>query len=211
MGLDMYLSKVRTHGHTLEEVSLVSDYVDWKNRGTEYSFKEWCNKEEPSAELVADLESEVHEVGEYSKWLTAFDEIGYWRKANQIHNWFVENVQGGEDDCGTYPVSKEQLEELLEKCEYVLDNVNVVKGKVKNGSTYSNGEWHDNLEEGETLDELSQTLCASVLPTTSGFFFGGTDYDGYYLEDIKDTIEIIKSALANTDFDTETICYSSSW
>ena len=22
-------------------------------------------------------------------------EAGYWRKANQIHNWFVENVQDG--------------------------------------------------------------------------------------------------------------------
>ena len=26
-------------------------------------------------------------------------EAAYWRKANQIHNWFVENIQDGEDDC----------------------------------------------------------------------------------------------------------------
>ena len=25
--------------------------------------------------------------------------VGYWRKANHIHRWFVENVQGGEDEC----------------------------------------------------------------------------------------------------------------
>ena len=39
-------------------------------------------------------------------------EIGYWRKANQIHYesghqihaWFVKNVQDGEDDCGEYDV-----------------------------------------------------------------------------------------------------------
>ena len=24
---------------------------------------------------------------------------GYWRKANQIHRWFVQNVQGDEDTC----------------------------------------------------------------------------------------------------------------
>ena len=27
--------------------------------------------------------------------------VGYWRKANAIHNWFVENVQKYDDDCGT--------------------------------------------------------------------------------------------------------------
>lgn len=38
----------------------------------------------------------------------------YWRKANQIHNWFVTNVQDGEDDQGIYEVTKEQLETLLD-------------------------------------------------------------------------------------------------
>ena len=29
------------------------------------------------------------------------EEVGYWRKANAIHGWFVRNVQNGKDDCGT--------------------------------------------------------------------------------------------------------------
>ena len=37
----------------------------------------------------------------------------YWRKANQIHAWFVDNVQQGNDDCGEYYVSHEKLKELL--------------------------------------------------------------------------------------------------
>jgi hypothetical protein len=48
------------------------------------------------------------------------EEIGYWRKANQIHNWFVNNVQNGNDNCGTYYVGVEQLEELSENCKAVL-------------------------------------------------------------------------------------------
>ncbi len=43
-------------------------------------------------------------------------EIGYWRKANAIHNWFVNNVQDGVDDCGEYNVSREQLSLLKELC-----------------------------------------------------------------------------------------------
>ena len=38
--------------------------------------------------------------------------IGYWRKANAIHKWFVDNVQEGTDNCGNYYVSREQLSEL---------------------------------------------------------------------------------------------------
>jgi hypothetical protein len=44
---------------------------------------------------------------------------GYWRKANQVHNWFVQNVQEGEDDCKPYFVSRERLAELLSICREV--------------------------------------------------------------------------------------------
>ena len=40
-------------------------------------------------------------------------EAGYWRKANAIHKWFVDYVQGGNDNCAEYLVTTEQLERLL--------------------------------------------------------------------------------------------------
>lgn len=46
--------------------------------------------------------------------------IGYWRKANAIHQWFVDNVQGGDDDCRGYYVDREQLSELKALCNLVL-------------------------------------------------------------------------------------------
>ena len=46
----------------------------------------------------------------------------YWRKANQIHNWFVTNVQNGVDDCGDYYVSQDKLKELLIICEHSMEN-----------------------------------------------------------------------------------------
>lgn len=49
-------------------------------------------------------------------------EVGYWRKANAIHKWFVDNVQGGVDDCGDYKVTKEQLIQLHNVCNDVLNN-----------------------------------------------------------------------------------------
>jgi hypothetical protein len=47
-------------------------------------------------------------------------EVGYWRKANQIHKWFVKNVQDGEDECRPHYVSRENLMTLKEACQAVL-------------------------------------------------------------------------------------------
>jgi hypothetical protein len=52
---------------------------------------------------------------------TAGINIGYWRKANQIHGWFVKHIQDGVDNCGEYPVSRERLVELLDTVKQVLD------------------------------------------------------------------------------------------
>ena len=43
-------------------------------------------------------------------------EVGYWRKANHIHKWFVKNIQGGKDDCADYYVNKVDLESLRDLC-----------------------------------------------------------------------------------------------
>lgn len=45
--------------------------------------------------------------------------IADWDGAYYIHQWFVENVQDGMDDCGYYEVSYEELETLLEVLEAV--------------------------------------------------------------------------------------------
>lgn len=50
------------------------------------------------------------------------EEAGYWRKANAIHNWFVENVQGGVDECQQSYVDISKLEELLKLCKEVKTN-----------------------------------------------------------------------------------------
>lgn len=47
------------------------------------------------------------------------ESVGYWRKANHIHKWFVDNVQSGKDDCEQYDVSKAQCEKLLELCKKI--------------------------------------------------------------------------------------------
>jgi hypothetical protein len=103
------------------------------------------------------------------------EEAGYWRKANAIHAWFVQNVQNGEDECKPHYVSYEQLQELKTLCEQVL--------KTKDS------------------DKPLQ-----LLPPQDGFFFGSTEVDEGYFQDLKDTIKIIESCDPDADYE-----YRSSW
>ena len=47
-----------------------------------------------------------------------------------------------------------------------------------------------------------------LLPTASGFFFGGTDYDESYFDSVKETISILEECLSDED---AYFYYTSSW
>ncbi len=134
--------------------------------------------------------------------------VGYWRKANAIHKWFVSNVQENVDDCGNYPVSREKLEKLRSDCLLVLNSVELVDSKIKNGTTYhADGRVEEHYEDGQVVAQ--KNIAENILPTQSGFFFGGTDYDSYYIQDLKDTVNIIDLVLKMSgEWDFE---YHSSW
>ncbi len=191
MGLDMYLNKVRKlrDGVTLRQLRNVDEYFGFKGRGEKYkkrSMKEWCGIDYKDVDLELTKVYKPEYIHRYSSWdmerkygfKTIFQNIAYWRKANQIHKWFVENVQGGTDDCNMYEVEKEQLEDLLSTCKFVKDN---------------------------------PKLANKLLPTQCGFFFGSTEYDEYYMEDIDHTIEALEKVLKETDFDNWVVLYVSSW
>lgn len=46
-------------------------------------------------------------------------QVGYWRKANHIHKWFVDTCADGVDDCRRVYISIAQLEKLLQFCKQV--------------------------------------------------------------------------------------------
>jgi hypothetical protein len=96
MGLDMYL--------TASKYEPKSTYRDGEAKDNEV-FSQVINAINAETFLSNDFPAVQIEVN-----------VGYWRKANAIHGWFVKNVQGGEDNCGRYYVSREALVELQETC-----------------------------------------------------------------------------------------------
>lgn len=100
--------------------------------------------------------------------------VGYWRKANAIHGWFVNVVQDGVDECLPYDVSREQLGELKRTCEFVLG----VRKKV-----------------GVNV-RAADRVAEETLPPTEGFFFGTDDVDEWYWGDLENTVKIVDRALS---------------
>ncbi len=135
MGLDMYLEK-----QTYIGANLVNFTKIWKARK--------LNLDWPG--IKPERVSSINE------------EIGYWRKANAIHQWFVNNVQNGVDDCQTSYVTEKNLSTLLELVLQV---------------------------------QADHSLAPSLLPIQEGFFFGGTDYDDWYFENLENTRLICETGL----------------
>lgn len=108
----------------------------------------------------------------------------YWRKSNAIHAWFVDEVQGGVDECQEGDAfGGDVLRKLQGLCIMSLE-------------AYNEG----SLREAEQL-----------LKPRSGFFFGSTDVDEWYAADLQTTIQEIDRVLgAAKDLDVEFV-YHSSW
>ena len=156
MGLDQYLHAekyISGYDHQREEQK-----NEYRSLVESFGVGEFVDPESPSA---------------YVKFTVA-----YWRKANAIHQWFVNNCQGGKDECQDTYVSREKLQELLDLCKTV--------GK-------------------------SKKKAAELLAPQGGFFFGSTDIDQYYFQDLKDTIEILEKCLTDKFFESCDFYYRSSW
>ena len=139
------------------------------------------------------------------EWDSYHEEVGYWRKANHIHNWFVPNVQGGEDECNPYEVTREHVEMLRDICQTIVDECGLVDGMVNSGYTANK----PIMEPGKIMTNAE--VAEELLPTTSGFFFGGTDYDEYYMVDVQYTLMICEKVLKDFDFENNVLFYRSSW
>lgn len=147
--------------------------------------------------------------------------VGYWRKANHIHNWFVENIQGGNDNCDDYDVTMEELGNLYDICMNILNKLNGWTFTIKDDcrEKYENYTKKDGCEFVNTVtfdinklkdfysgdlymydrnldgddEEIGKLIdyCNENLPHRDGCFFGGQNFDWWYFHDIIKTVLII--------------------
>ena len=144
-------------------------------------------------------------------------EVMSWRKANAIHNWFINNCTNGVkyqlieklrdeflDMCNEahlpnycewcYPtqVFIGQLVKLRDICKEVLDHSELVPAKNIDSYTYQLSPSGVLVEKANMVDGyviLDPTFARKHLPTIDGFFFGSTDYNQWYYEYVKYTYD----------------------
>ena len=147
MGLDMYLSAK----HYLSE-------YDENDKRISHEIKS----------LFTELDGTIKEV-------TA--NVLYWRKANAIHAWFVNEVQDGKDECQESYVDRKKLEKLASLCESACQN---------------------------------KSKATDILPSCGGFFFGSTDIDEYYFDELERTAKELRKLL-DKKYSSWEFYYRASW
>jgi hypothetical protein len=165
MGLDMYLSAKKHFAKINWQALQANDELSYNSPEAVYpKFNDLLELTQLS-NVATDIYGATVEVT-----------CAYWRKANQVHAWFVKNVQGGNDNCGEYYVSQDKLKELRDLCQKALDNRD-----------------------------------PNLLPPQDGFFFGGTDIDEWYWQDLKNTIAQLDRVFALPQLSDLSFSYNSSW
>jgi hypothetical protein len=157
MGLDMYLEK-RHYVQRWDHIKPEDQFLVTVTRGGEF-----------------------HAAIKQDRICWVIEQVAYWRKANAIHKWFVDNCQKGIDECQHSYVSAKQLRELLDLVSKAI------------GACLT----------GQSPEE--------ILPTQAGFFFGNTEYDRWYEQMLEDTRTMLEAILSEPGAENAEYYYHSSW
>lgn len=156
MGLDMYLSK--------------KTYVKrWDHQSPEETYNVEVNQGGNSVDHIQPNRVSYVE-----------EQVGYWLKANAIHKWFVDNVQDGNDNCGTYYVDIPDLMNLLELCKQVKTDPSKVEELLPPQSGFFFGDvtidenYFQDIDK--TIEILEGVLSEQVTGKNGRAFYPGEFY-----------------------------------
>lgn len=214
MSLIMYLTRApRYEKIQIKDVQLIESYFRWQHEkeiGSKYAsetLEKWCGHSE--SELPAREVIEYYKPF-YAKKTIYFEGIGKGEgyslfeqtarlvKTNQIFNWFINNVMNGNIDKEYYEVTKEQLSALYETCIKVRDSFTLIgKNKYSNENEYA----------------VDEQIANELLPLMKevGYFFGPSEYNDFYAEQVIKTIDIVGAILSTTNFDNQVIYFNAIW
>lgn len=197
--IDYYFANEAFNYYAEKELAKTNDW------NFDFSLTDWNIPETMTKEKIKPLQNT------YSKLHTVFEEVADWTKANQIHNWFVNNIQNGVDNCSYYFVTEDNLLDLKEVCEKVLTLNPYTLDKDSYLLYYSANALIDNgIITKENYTKL-ETELNEILPPKHGLCFGPDDYALSYFLNVKETLEMLNKILDNADFEEEVYLYHSSW
>lgn len=157
-------------------------------------------KPEVRCEVMVSQGGKPHKTIKSERIREVIEEVGYWRKFNALHGWFVNECGDGEDECQEMYVSKDKLKEILnilKQVKTLLDNSKVV---TKVLTDWNNEEYEVSVYDCEEVSNL--------FPPTEGFFFGSTEIDDHFKEEVERSITIFEESVND---DSGEYYYQASW
>lgn len=141
------------------------------------------------------------------------EEVAYFRKVNCLVAWVEHNVREF-DNCEDVVLSKEDITNLRDDARKVVE---ILKNAKFYNQEYECGSSFDNktntrkvmIETKKVYKDIDDVLL--ILPTQEGFFYGDTDIDEYYFENIKRIVKEMNKILREIDFNEYEIIFHCWW
>jgi len=145
----------------------------------------------------------------------------YLSKKTYVKNWAHKEdkhrVVITTNDQTRLDIKPERVTDVVEEVMY-WRKVNAVHAWFVENAQDGIDECQESRVTIEQLDELA-TICEKVvrdknpelLPSQGGFFFGSTDYDEYYYQEIEETAEVLREEIRNNQEKYPEYFYQASW
>ena len=187
----------------------LDQYITIRHKSTNVAYEKWNNY----WKLSDEERKNVREPNEPEKDLI----LGYFRKHHSIHQWFVKNIQNGNDDCGRYKVSVNELETLKKLCEEIMSHVAKEKAEPKFYTTNDGRQYEMFQYDKYTIDEEGKKIIDELLPSHYQSW-GNEGYSDDYFYTLENAIEVLGQVIeiCNRNFfsfytDRETGEYKGCW
>lgn len=140
------------------------------------------------------------------------EDVMSWKNADHIHAWFVDNVQGGENDYGTYKVHKSMLMSLLSVCEKVLYGSHLVCAPAAFAAAQY-VPFSKRQEAKSKLPKVIKNIAAAykLLPLRDFGQYGLIEYGEAYLQAVEATREWAERMLIDAEANTNSELYYTSF
>ena len=201
MGLDIYFKRTTVQFHG--DPSNSEDFNNFCNEADKVASDSLRAKVE---ELLAPLREAWDELQTNNYWRSIYNER-YFAFVEQLRPLVAKNydwkIHPYTDKILDFPELEAQLRKEIELSYLEYDayfrKVNFLfayyenKGKmVEQYYAFTDKEDIDDIIDRCERVLADHSLASKLLPTQSGFFFGGTDYDDWYFSDVKDCLNQMK-------------------
>lgn len=209
MGLDVYIYKNKTVEHdrnSRERTVKISEvlYLRKANQIHRYIVENFADGRDECQEICMDIE-DIKTLDDICKRIVKESKLAdgwvYYDRTGYKHLKAEDEVELAEKDGLKFVPKGKCSANMLDEGDYIYDDNERYANKVeeidKDGNEITIRYGQEGVEKVITNPELAQEL----LPTQAGFFFGDTNYNEYYLDDLKEYIRQADEIIA--DYENE--------